>query len=73
MKNVIVVSLVNTTAEERERIKAVDSRIEFIDAGSWFDEEMCASWPEFTVQRYLANSKPSPVTRDQRDEVLAKD
>ena len=45
----------------------MDSMVEFVDAGGWFDGEIRATWPAFTVERYLrpkAHGKGTPAERD---------
>ena len=53
------------------RISAVDRRVNVIDARGWFDGEIRATWPQWTVQRYLENGMNPPRTRQERDQLLA--
>jgi phosphoglycerate dehydrogenase-like enzyme len=54
-----------------DRIAAVDSRINIIDARGWFDGEIRATWPQWTVDRYLGDRKYPPTTLDERNRALA--
>ena len=53
------------------RIANVDRRIKVIDARGWFDGELRATWPQWTVDRYLGNRKYPATTLDQRNQALA--
>jgi len=53
------------------RISAVDRRVNVIDARGWFDGEIRATWPQWTVQRYLENGMDPTCTRQERDQRLA--
>ncbi len=53
-----------------QRIHSVDPRIEVVDARGWFDVELCATWPQWTVARYLENRKYPTTTREERDRAL---
>jgi len=52
------------------RIAAVESRINIIDARGWFDGELRATWPQWTVERYLGDRKYPATTPEQRKQVL---
>ncbi|HEX9453480.1 MAG TPA: D-2-hydroxyacid dehydrogenase [Candidatus Binatia bacterium] len=54
-----------------ERIAKVDRRIKVVDARGWFDGELRATWPQWTVDRYLGSRKYPPTSLAQRDEALA--
>jgi len=54
-----------------DRIANVDQRIKVIDARGWFDVELRATWPQWTVDRYLASRKYPATTGDQRNQALA--
>jgi glyoxylate/hydroxypyruvate reductase A len=54
-----------------DRIARLDPRIEIIDARGWFDGELRATWPKWTVERYLGDRKYPETTLDQRDRALA--
>lgn len=44
-----------------QRIRTVSPRVVVLDARGWFDGELRASWPQWTVDRYLG-ARRSPVT-----------
>jgi phosphoglycerate dehydrogenase-like enzyme len=54
MRNVEVLVIVPLGQEDLERISAVDPRVRVGDARGWFDAEIAATWPRWTVERYLA-------------------
>jgi phosphoglycerate dehydrogenase-like enzyme len=54
-----------------ERVASVDRRIEVIDARGWFDGELRATWPQWTVDRYLGDRKYPETSLEQRNQVLA--
>ncbi|MEM7250320.1 MAG: D-2-hydroxyacid dehydrogenase [Pseudomonadota bacterium] len=65
-----VLSILPTSEADQERIRAVDPRINLVDAGGWFDGEMRESWPEFTVRRYMGPPRTVTSTREDRDQLL---
>jgi phosphoglycerate dehydrogenase-like enzyme len=54
-----------------DRIANIDTRFKVVDARGWFDGELRATWPQWTVDRYLGDRKFPPTTLDQRNHVLA--
>jgi len=52
-------------------IAEVDPRVNVIDARGWFDGELRATWPQWTVERYLGDRTQPPTALEQRDQVLA--
>ncbi len=54
-----------------ERIAKIDGRIKVVDARGWFDGDLRATWPQWTVDRYLGNRPYPSTTPDQRNQVLA--
>jgi len=54
-----------------DRIASVDRRVKLVDARGWFDVELRASWPQWTVDRYLGSRKYPATTFAQRNEALA--
>ena len=54
-----------------DRIANVDQRIKVIDARGWFDVELRATWPQWTVDRYLGSRKYPATSGDQRNQALA--
>ncbi len=71
MAQVDVLSIQRISAADRARIEALDPRIRLTDAGGWFDGEIRATWPEFTVRRYLAPNSTGAGTQEERDRLLA--
>lgn len=49
----------------------VDPRVRVVDARGWFDGELRATWPQWTVDRYLGSRKYPTTTADQRNQALA--
>lgn len=66
-----ILSLTRLSGEDQAKIRAVDPRVELIDAGGWFDGEYRETWPAFTVDRYLAPNAAGQGTRQERDGMLA--
>jgi glyoxylate/hydroxypyruvate reductase len=54
-----------------QQISRVDPRLAVVDARGWFEGELRASWPQWTVDRYLGDRKYPKSSLDQRNEVLA--
>ena len=54
-----------------ERIAKVDKRIKVVDVRGWFDVEIRASWPQWTIDRYLGNREYPASTPEQRNAALA--
>src|SRR4026207_776845 len=54
-----------------DRIAQVDQRVKVVDARGWFDVELRATWPQWTVERYLGNRKYPATTLEQRNQALA--
>jgi phosphoglycerate dehydrogenase-like enzyme len=54
-----------------ERIIRVDGRVKIIDARGWFDGELRATWPQWTMDRYLGDRKFPATSLDQRNQALA--
>jgi glyoxylate/hydroxypyruvate reductase len=53
-----------------DRIADVDRRVKVIDARGWFDGELRATWPQWTVDRYLGDRKFPATTVEQRNHAL---
>ena len=54
-----------------QRIQSVNRRIEVIDGRGWFDVELRATWPQWTVDRYIG-ARGSPSTSvEERNQALA--
>ena len=54
-----------------DRIANVDHRIKLVDVRGWFDIELRASWPQWTIDRYLGNRAYPASTVEQRNRALA--
>jgi phosphoglycerate dehydrogenase-like enzyme len=52
-------------------VRHVDRRIKLIDARGWFDIELQATWPRWTVDRYIGARKSPASTVEQRNGALA--
>ncbi|HSF58639.1 MAG TPA: D-2-hydroxyacid dehydrogenase [Candidatus Binatia bacterium] len=71
MERVEVLVLPQVSDNVLRLIQNVDSRIKVVDARGWFDVELRATWPRWTVDRYLGARK-SPITRsEERNHALA--
>ncbi|MDH3641268.1 MAG: D-2-hydroxyacid dehydrogenase [Gammaproteobacteria bacterium] len=70
--NPVVLGIAPTSASEQERIRAVDPKLEFIDAGGWFDGEIRATWPAYNSERYLRPESTGTGSRAERDALLAR-
>ncbi len=62
MRTVEVVVLEPISDDALAQIARVDSGVRGVDARGWFDDELRATWPMWTVQRYLGQ-RPSPPSR----------
>ena len=71
MRSVEVLSIQRVSPTDRAQIEAVDPAVRLTDAGGWFDGEIRASWPAFTVARYLPPDSAGSGTRAERDRLLA--
>jgi phosphoglycerate dehydrogenase-like enzyme len=71
MVNVDVLVIPQVSDQVLERIAKVDPRIKVVDARGWFDGELRATWPQWTVDRYLGDRKYPATTLEQRNCVLA--
>jgi phosphoglycerate dehydrogenase-like enzyme len=54
-----------------KRIAKVDPRVKVVDARGWFDGELRATWPQWTVDRYLGTRKFPVTDIAQRNDTLA--
>jgi phosphoglycerate dehydrogenase-like enzyme len=71
MASVRVLVLPQVSDEVLSRIQNVDSRVRIIDARGWFDIELRATWPQWTVDRYLGSRKSPTTSLDERNQALA--
>ncbi len=63
--------IVPVSDEALNRIAAVDRSLHVVDARGWFDVELRATWPPWTVQRYLGERAGRISSREERDQLLA--
>jgi len=54
-----------------DRIAKIDQHVKVVDARGWFDVELRATWPQWTVERYLGDRKFPATTLEQRNQALA--
>jgi phosphoglycerate dehydrogenase-like enzyme len=54
-----------------DRIAKVNQRVKVVDARGWFDGELRATWPQWTVDRYLGTRKYPVTGIAQRNDALA--
>jgi len=57
--------------EALQRIQSIDRRIKIIDARGWFDVELRATWPQWTVERYIGARKSPASSVEERNQALA--
>lgn len=72
MRQCNVLSILRISAEDREKIEAVDPGVRLTDAGGWFDGEIRETWPAFTCARYLLPDAEGAGSREERDRLLAE-
>jgi phosphoglycerate dehydrogenase-like enzyme len=72
MTSLNILTITRLRAEHKSRIEAVDPSLRVIDAGGWFDGEYRDTWPDFTVQRYVAPGASGSGSRTDRDRMLAE-
>ena len=72
MKSVNVLVIQRLGAADHTRIKALDPRINLVDAGGWFDGEYRETWPAYSAARYLSPNSTGQGTREERDRLLAE-
>jgi glyoxylate/hydroxypyruvate reductase len=71
MGNVEVLVIPQVPDEVLRRIQNVDRRVNVIDARGWFDVEIRATWPPWTVDRYLGARKSPATSLAERNRALA--
>ena len=72
MQRIKVLSIERISAEDRNRIEAVDPAIQLTDAGGWYDGEIRETWPAFASARYLTPSATGVGSREERDRLFAE-
>jgi phosphoglycerate dehydrogenase-like enzyme len=71
MESVEVLVIQQVPDHVLDRIANLDRRIKVVDARGWFDGELRATWPQWTVDRYLGSRKYPATSVAQRNEALA--
>jgi glyoxylate/hydroxypyruvate reductase len=71
MESVEVLVIPHVSDEVLQRIQNVDCRVKIVDARGWFDVELRATWPQWTVERYLGARKYPATSLEQRNHALA--
>ena len=71
MERFNVLVLPQVSDEVLERIQNVDRRFNLIDARGWFDGELRATWPQWTVDRYLGSRTYPSTSLEERNRALA--
>ena len=71
MESVEVLVMPQVSDEVLHRIQNVDCRVKIVDARGWFDVELRATWPQWTVDRYLGARKYPATSSEQRNHALA--
>ena len=67
--NVLVIQPISDA--ELAQIAALDPRIDLVDGRGQFECEYAATWPEWSVQRYVAGRQVRASARQDRDRLLA--
>ena len=72
VKDLVEVLVIEPISDaELDRIRACDSRVRIVDARSWFDVEIRATWPAWAAHRYLGERPAPSSSRIERDRLLA--
>lgn len=71
MQNVEVLVIPQVSDSALREVAAVSERLKVVDARGWFDGELRANWPQWTVDRYLGQRIFPATTIEQRNTVLA--
>ena len=71
MENIEILVIPQVPDQVLDRIAAVDPRIKIIDIRGWLDVELRASWPQWTVERYLGARRFPASTLEERNRMLA--
>ena len=70
MESVRVLVLPQVSDDVLHRIENVDRRVKVVDARGWFDGELRATWPQWTIDRYLGDRKYTATSIDERNRAL---
>jgi len=65
-----ILVLPQVSDEVLHRIQNVDCRVKVVDARGWFDIELRATWPQWTVDRYLGGRKYPATSLEERNRAL---
>jgi glyoxylate/hydroxypyruvate reductase len=71
MNSVEVLVMPRVSDEVLHRIESIDPRVKIIDARGWFDGELRATRPQWTVDRYLGARKYPVISLEERNRALA--
>src|SRR3990170_8611184 len=71
MQSVEVLVIPQVSDGALARIANVSPRVKVVDARGWFDAEIRATWPQWTVDRYLGARKYPASTLEERNRALA--
>jgi glyoxylate/hydroxypyruvate reductase A len=71
MESVNILVLPPVSDEVLQRIQNVDPRVKIIDVRGWLDVELRATWPQWTVDRYLGARRHPVTSLAQRNDALA--
>src|SRR5437588_675899 len=71
MESIEVLVLPQVPDEVLHRIQNIDRRVGIIDARGWFDIGLRATWPQWTVERYLGARTYPATSLEERNRVLA--
>jgi phosphoglycerate dehydrogenase-like enzyme len=71
METVHVLIMPQLSNEVLRRIQNVNGRVKIFDARGWFDVELRATWPRWTVDRYLGARKFPSTSLEERNQALA--
>src|SRR3990170_1215520 len=71
MESVEVLVIPQVSDEVLQRIQNVDCRVKIVDARGWFDVDIRATWPQWTVNRYLGGGKYPATSLEERNHALA--
>jgi phosphoglycerate dehydrogenase-like enzyme len=66
-----VVAVSRLTPEDIRRIRAVDPRINLVDAGTWWDGEIIETWPPQVVRNFVGKPASDVPPKAERDAALA--